>query len=132
VSHFTTVQTKINDVVCLAEVLKALGYRVTQAEEGQKLNVKGYQGQKAEADMVIHASRTYDIGVRVGPKGVQFIADWWGVETTRGVTEAEFVQRLTQRYAQTKVKQELQKRGYTLAVEETAADQSIHIRVRKF
>ncbi len=131
-SHFTTVQTKINDVVCLAEVLKALGYAVTQAAEGQKLNVKGYQGQKAEADMVIHASKSYDIGVRVGAKGVQFIADWWGVETTRGIDEQQFVQRVTQRYAQTKVKQELEKRGYTLAVEETAADQSIHIRVRKF
>ena len=82
--------------------------------------------------MVVHASKSYDIGVIVGRKGVQFVADWWGVETTRGIDEAQFVQRVTQRYARTKVTQELQKRGYSIAVEETAADQSIHIRVRKF
>jgi hypothetical protein len=131
-SHFTTVQTKIHDMVCLREVLKDLGYAFTEAQAGTKLRVKGYQKQTAEADLVIHASKTYDIGVRVGPKGVQFIADWWGVETTRGVGEQQFVQLVTQRYARTKVTTELQKRGYTLASEEVAADQSIHIRVKKF
>ncbi len=131
-SHFTTVQTKIHDVVMLRQILKDLGYAFTEAKEGEKLRVRGYQKQTAEADLVIHASRTYDIGVRVTPKGVTFIADWWGVETTRGVDEQQFVRLVTQRYAQAKVKKELQKRGYTLAVEETTADQSIHIKVRKF
>ena len=69
-SHFTTVQTRIHDVVCLADVLKELGFSVTQAEQGQKLQVRGYEGQKAEADMVVHASKSYDIGVIVGPKGI--------------------------------------------------------------
>ena len=131
-SHFTTVQTKIHDVVTLRQILKDLGYAFTEAKEGEKLHVRGYQKQTAEADLVIHASRIYDIGVRVTPKGVTFIADWWGVETTRGVDEQQFVRLVTQRYAQAKVKKELEKRGYTLAVEETTADQSIHIKVRKF
>lgn len=131
-SHFTTVQTKIHDVVSLKQALHDLGFAFTEAAEGTKLRVKGYQKQTAEADLVIHASKTYDIGVRVGEKGVQFIADWWGVETTRGVNEQQFVKLVTQKYAQHKVKKELEKRGYTLALEEVTADQSIHIKVKKF
>ena len=131
-SHFTTVQTQIHDLVCLREALKDLGYAFSEAEVGSKLRVKGYLGQATDADLVIHASKTYDIGVCVGNAGVRFVADWWGVETTRGVDEQQFVQLVTQRYARSKVRQELAKRGYTLDVEEVTADRSIHIRARRF
>ena len=130
-SHFTTVKTEIRDLVCLKLALKDLGYQFTEAKAGEKVFVRGYQRQKAEADMVIHASKTYDVGVVVTGKGVRFVADWWGVETTRGVTEQEFVKLVTQRYSYHKVKQELQKRGYTLDTEEVKEDQSIHIRLKK-
>ncbi len=131
-SHFTTVQTKIHDIVCLKLALKDLGFQFTEATAEAKCYVRGYQRQKTEADMVIHASKTYDVGVKVGAKGVQFVADWWGVEATRGLTEKEFVQQVTQRYSYHKVKQELQKKGFTLALEETKEDKSIHIKVRRF
>jgi len=131
-SHFTTVQTKIHDLVTLKQALHDLGFAFTEATEGQRLKVRGYQKQTTEADLVIHVSKTYDVGVRVGPQGVQFIADWWGVETTRGLDEKAFVRLVTQKYTHLKVKKELKKRGYTLAVEETTADQSIHIQVKKF
>jgi len=85
-SHFTTVQTKIHDLVTLKQALHDLGFAFTEATEGQRLKVRGYQKQTTEADLVIHVSKTYDVGVRVGPQGVQFIADWWGVETTGGST----------------------------------------------
>jgi len=42
------------------------------------------------------------------------------------------VRLVTQKYTHRKVKQELEKRGYTLALEETTADQTIHIQVKKF
>jgi len=131
-SHFTTVQTKIHDIVCLKLALKDLGYQFTEATAETKVYVRGYQRQKTEADLVIHASKTYDVGVKVTPKGVQFISDWWGVEATRGVTEKDFINQITQRYSYHKVKQELQKKGFTLAVEETKEDKSIHIKVRRF
>lgn len=131
-SHFTTVQTKIHDIVTLKQALHDLGFAFTEAAEGQRLKVRGYQKQTTEADLVIHVSKTYDVGVRVGSQGVQFIADWWGVETTRGIDEQTFVRLVTQKYTHRKVKQELEKRGYTLALEETTADQTIHIQVKKF
>jgi len=131
-SHFTTVQTKIHDVVCLKEALKDLGFQFTEAESGHKIQVRGYQGQKAEADLVIHASKTYDVGVRVTSKGVKFVADWWGVETTRGLEEEEFVKLVTKRYSYHKVKKELKKKGYTIALEEEIEDKSIHLKVRRY
>ena len=131
-SHFTTVQTKIHDIVCLKLALKDLGLAFTEAQADEKLFVKGYQKQKAEAEMVIHISKTYDIGIKVGAKGVSFIADWWGVEVTRGLTEHEFVKLVTQKYSIHKVKQELTKRGFTLATEEVKEDQSVHLKVTKF
>ena len=129
-SHFTTVETKINDLVALKRALKDLNFAFTEAEAGQFVQVQGYQGQKTEADLVIHASKTYDIGVQVTEKGVQFVADWWGVETTRGVAEKDFIQQVKQRYAYHKVMAEIKKRGYTLTEEEQTDENQIRIRVR--
>jgi hypothetical protein len=131
-SHFTTVKTKINDLVCLRLALKDLNLAFTESTVDEKCFVKGYQKQKAEADMVIHVSKTYDVGVVVTPKGIKLVADWWGVEVTRGLNEQEFVHLVTQKYAYHKVKQELQKKGYTLAKEEVKEDTSIHIKLKKF
>lgn len=131
-SHFTTVQTRIHDLVCLKQALEDLGYTFVEAQAGQAVKVRGYLDQKEHADLVIQASRTYDIGVRVTKEGVVFVADWWGVETTRGLTEQQFVHAVTQRYAYRKVRQELEKRGYALASEETTEDHSIHLKVRRF
>ena len=64
-SHFTTVQTKITSLTRLEQVLTELKFNFSKAEAGQLLNVNGYLGQKAQAQIVIHASRTYDIGVNV-------------------------------------------------------------------
>ncbi|NOZ02430.1 MAG: DUF1257 domain-containing protein [Deltaproteobacteria bacterium] len=131
-SHFTTVQTKIHDIVCLKEALKDLGFEFTEAKAGEKVHVRGYLGNKAEADLSIHVSKTYDVGVRVTSKGVRFVADWWGVETTRGIDEQEFVKLVTKRYSYHKVKKELANKGYTIATEEETEDQSIHIKVRRY
>lgn len=127
-SHFTTVETKIKDLVILRQVLKDLGYTFTEAQSHVKVQVRGYANQKAEADLVIHASKTYDVGVKVGADGsCSFLADWWGVETTRGKNEEEFMKDITRRYSYLKVLAELKKRGY--AYEETKAEEKIHLKV---
>ncbi len=130
-SHFTTVKAKIHDLVALKKALDDLGYTYTEAEGGQAV-VRGYQGDTTSAALSIHASKTYDIGVQVTPEGVDLVADWWGVETTRGVTEEEFVQQVQQRYSYHKVMSELEKRGYTIVSEEENADQQIRIKVRSW
>lgn len=130
-SHFTTVETKIKDLLALKRALKDLNIAFTEQTQEQQCFVKGYQGQTTDARMSIHVSKSYDVGVKVDAQGnVQFVADWWGVETTRGWSEQEFVKKLTRRYSYHKVMQEVEKRGYTLDTEEVKEDQTIQIRVR--
>jgi hypothetical protein len=131
VSHFTTVKTKIKDLVCLVRAIEDLGYTFTKAEEHQQVKVKGYQGQTTDAVLAIHASKTYDIGVKLTAVGTcEFVADWWGVDTTRGVSEDEFIKKLTQRYSYHKVMEEIRKKGYQIESQETKEDQTIQVRVR--
>ena len=57
-SHFTSVKTKIKDLVCLQRALKDLGYEFTAAKDEQLVRVLGYQGDTTKAEMSIHASKT--------------------------------------------------------------------------
>lgn len=128
-SHFTSVKTKIKNQICLVRALKDLGYEVVEAEQGQTVQVRGYQGQKADGVMTIKASKTYDIGVKLAADGTyEFFADWWGVETTRGVAEEDFIKQVTRRYSYHMVKQEIEKKGWTL--EEEKQGEEIHLHVR--
>ncbi len=129
-SHFTKVETKIKDLVCLKKALTDLGYTFTEGEQG--VVVKGYMGQTETAELSIHASSKYDVGVKATASGYEFVSDWWGVETTRGVTQEEFVRTVTQRYAYHKVLSEVAKRGYTIETDEVSEDQTISITVRKW
>ena len=128
-SHFTTVKTKLRDLQCLKQALEDLKYEFEEAQEG--VEVRGYLNQTETADISIKASKTYDIGVRSTVDGYELFADWWGVETTRGVTEEEFVNQLTQRYAYHKVIKEVKVRGFSIEDEEQEQD-TIQLTVRKW
>lgn len=129
-SHFTTVETKIKDLVCLKKALEDLGFAYSEAEAG--VQVKGWQGQLEKAPLSIHASRTYDVGVKATANGYEFVADWWGVETTHGATQEEFVKKVTQRYAYHKVMSTVAAQGYSVETEEVKADETISITVRRW
>jgi len=130
-SHFTTVETKIKNVLRLELVLEELGFNFTKAEAGQKVHVKGYLGQTTEADLVIHASKTYEIGINIDAESgtATFVADWEFVETTAGYDQAEFTRKVMQRYAYHTVKEEVTKRGYTLEEETVDDENHIHVTV---
>ncbi len=103
----------------------------TECTEEQLVHVRGYQGQTTDAVVSIHASKTYDIGVKLTADGTyEFVADWWGVETTRGISEQDFIKQLTRRYSYHKVMAEIKKKGYTIESEEVQEDQTIQVRVR--
>ncbi|MFZ4736666.1 MAG: DUF1257 domain-containing protein [Bradymonadia bacterium] len=129
-SHFTTVQTKIKNLVSLKAALKDLGYEYVEDEQG--VEVRGYLGQKERAELCVRASKSYDIGVKKTVDGYEFVSDWWGVETTRGVTQEEFVKTVTQRYAYHQVLSEVARQGYTIETDEVQQDQTISITVRKW
>jgi hypothetical protein len=128
-SHFTSVKSKIRDMLCLKQALEDLKYEYVEAEAG--VEVRGYLGQLEKAELVIRASKTYDVGVRQTADGIELIADWWGVETTRGLTEEEFVNQLTQRYAYHKVIKEVKARGFSIEQDEEE-NETIQLTVRKW
>ncbi|MGK0358011.1 MAG: hypothetical protein ACI9U2_000294 [Bradymonadia bacterium] len=129
-SHFTTVETKIKDLVALKAALKDLGFAYSEAEQG--VEVRGYLGQKETAELSIHASKQYDVGVKATANGYEFVADWWGVETGRGITQDKFVKQVTQRYAYHKVLSEVAKQGFTIETDEVSEDKTISLTVRRW
>ena len=129
-SHFTTVATKINDLVALTRALDKLKLKYTQAEEG--VTVKGWRGQTSLAEISIHMGK-YDIGVvknEDGTYGLQ--ADWWGVETTVGKTEQEMVDELSREYAYQKVVIACEDQGYRIDEQQVAEDGTIKLSVGKW
>ncbi len=129
-SHFTTVATKINDLVALTRALDKLKLKYTQAEEG--VVVKGWRGQTSLAEISIHMGR-YDIGVvknEDGTYGLQ--ADWWGIETTVGKTEQEMVDELNREYAYQKVVIACENQGYRIEEQQVAEDGTVKLSVSKW
>jgi hypothetical protein len=127
-SHFTKVQTKITDLICLRQAVEDLGYAVAEGE----VEVRGYRGARERADLVIRTGSAYDVGLRKTANGYEVVADWWGVETGTGIAQDEFMNRLTQRYAYHKVMGEVKRHGFTVADVETQPDQTIKVVVRKW
>ncbi len=130
-SHFTTVETKIKNVMRLEQVLKELNFKFTKAEQGQKVHVKGYLRQTTEADIVIHASKNYEIGINIDAEtgNAVFVADWEFIEMNAGYSQDEFTRKVMQRYAYHTVKEEVKLRGYTLEEETVDEENHIHLTV---
>ena len=129
-SHFTTVATRINDLVCLKRALDKLKMRYTHDEAG--VQVMGWRGQTSKAELSIHMGR-YDIGVVKNEDGTYGLeADWWGIETTVGKTEQEFVDELNREYAYQKVLVACEEQGYRIEEQTVAEDGSIKLSVGKW
>jgi hypothetical protein len=128
-SHFTTVQTKLKDMVAVKQAIQDLGLTYIESEE--PVVVRGYQGTEERAQLVIRATKHYDIGIRQTQQGYIFVADWWGIEMETGLKQEQWIERFTQRYAYHKVLKEILARGFTLEEEEAKAGE-IHLTVRKW
>ena len=129
-SHFSTIKTQIKCLTTLKKALADLGYEFTESE--QFVAVRGYLGQATQAVLSIHASKKFDVGVVVTAKGIEFVADWWGVETTRGLTQEQFVQQVIQRYAFHKIRSECEKLGFTLDTEQEQEDQTLYVTLTRW
>lgn len=131
-SHFTTVETKINDLVCLKEALEDLGLLYDEATQNQMATVKGWRAATSQADLSIHATATYDIGVRQNADGTyQLTADWWAIEEETQEKTELLQQRIIQRYAFRKAKSEAEKQGFTIDEEAVETDGTIRMTVSK-
>ena len=75
----------------------------------------------------------YDIGVVKAADGTyELVADWWGIEVTKAVTETEFVEELNQRYAYNRVVMACEEQGYTLEESQDEEDGTIQVAMKKW
>jgi hypothetical protein len=131
-SHFTKCALKMTNLAALKKALADMKLEFTEAEAGQTVTVRGYQGDTLAAAMSINMGR-YDIGVVDNHNGTyDIVADWWGVETTKGVSEEEFKNTLSQKYQYHNVKQACEDKGYAVEEEVNEEDGSIRLVVRKW
>ncbi|MBI5911280.1 MAG: DUF1257 domain-containing protein [Betaproteobacteria bacterium] len=113
-SHFTQVQTVIRDQTLLEETLRQLNY---QFQSGERVVIRGYQGNQEFAQVVIDTGGAYDIGFqRQADQSFAVCADWWGVRNKTKLREESFLQELNRTYAHLAVKQQVIKQG--LIIEE--------------
>jgi hypothetical protein len=132
-SHFTQVETKINDLVSLKTALAELNMEFEEATENQLVKVRGWKGSTLTAEAKIKASKSYDIGLQLTEDGTyKLIADWWGIEEETNQTQEQIMQKVTVCYAKHKVKAEVAKQGFTLDDEIVEADGTIRLGVSKW
>jgi hypothetical protein len=130
VSHFTKVATKVNDLVSLRKALDALGWKYKYSEQG--VEVRGWRGQTTKAEIAIDMGK-YDVGVVKQEDGTYALeADWWGVETTRGLKEEEVVKEVNAKYAYQRVVAAVEEQGYTIDQNAVQADGSVKLTVSKW
>jgi hypothetical protein len=133
VSHFTTVETKINDLVALKAALVDLNMEFEQSTENQLVKVRGWKGSTLNAEARIKGSKSYDIGLQLTEEGTyKLVADWWGIEEETNQTQEQVTQKIVARYAYHKVKNEVAKQGFSLDEESVEADGTIKIGVSKW
>jgi hypothetical protein len=133
VSHFTQVETKINDFVALKAACEELGMELEEASENQLVKVRGWKGSTLTAEAKIKASKSYDIGLQMTEEGTyKLVADWWGIEEETNQEAAAIQQKVIQCYAKHKVKSEVAKQGFTLDEEQVEADGTIKLSVSKW
>jgi len=130
VSHFTKVATKINDLVALRKALDQLGWKYKYSEQG--VEVRGWRGQTTKAEIAVDMGK-YDVGVVKQADGTYALeADWWGVETTRGLKEEEVVKELNAKYAYQRVVAAVEEQGYTIDQNAVQADGTVKLTVSKW
>ena len=127
-SHFTRVKTQIADADVLRLALADLRYEVRE-----NTLVRGYQGKKEQAELVVRPGGDYDIGFVKDRDGhYHVVADWWGVQQSAQLSEKAFLEPVTQRYAYHKVLAEVQKQGFQLVQEAVGADNTVKLTVRRW
>ena len=129
-SHFTKVATKVNDLVALRKALDQLGWKYKYSEQG--VEVRGWRGQTSKAEIAIDMGK-YDVGVVKQEDGTYALeADWWGVETTKGLKEEEVVKEVNAKYAYQRVLAAVEEQGYSIDQNAVQADGSVKLTVSKW
>jgi hypothetical protein len=122
-SHFTTIKVQIKQGEVLLQVLKELGYQVEQNTQ-----VRGYMGDKTNAEYVIKQSNGYDLGFRKNGEGYELVADFWGAK----INQQEFINNISQKYAHKTLMETIQTEGFNVEEEEVLADGTLRVIVGRW
>jgi hypothetical protein len=131
-SHFTKCELKMTNLQAIKNALDDLEWDYEEATAGQSVTVRGWRGQTLEAAMSINMGK-YDIGVVKNENGTfDLVSDWWGIETTKGLTETELKNTISQKYQYHNVKMACEDKGYSVEEEVNEEDGSIQLVVRRW
>lgn len=123
-SHISRIQTQMVDKTILLAALKDLGYHI----KDQAAEIHGF-GNRTPVDIIVSTGvLNGEIGLRKSGESYEIVADWWGV---RGITQKQFTEKLSQRYAYIATRQKLEDQGFSLITEQTEKDGRIHILLRR-
>ncbi len=126
-SHFTRVQTVIRDQVLLEETLRQMHQRF---QAGERVPIRGYQGNTEHGQVVIDTGSRYDIGFQRQPdETFNVCADWWGVQGNTQLRQETFTQQLNRTYAHLAVKQQVLEQGLIIEEERVLENGEIEILV---
>lgn len=123
-SHFTQVRTRLQNLQTLARALRALGYQPTVGQ----VQVRGWDGDARDADLVVPMSNRYDFGFRQEGDELHVIYDAWGFRENL----PELLERITQQYAYETCVEQAEAQGFQVVGTETLPDGSIKLVVQRF
>ncbi|MHA1996579.1 MAG: DUF1257 domain-containing protein [Promethearchaeota archaeon] len=125
-SHFTKIKTRLFDKGLIIEALEELKYTVDELAT----TIHGYGGQMKQAEFIVKANKSYDIGfVKEKDGSYDIVADWYGI---RNIKKQDFFNNIKQKYSLGMVKREMKKKGYKMIRTENQADNSIKVTWRKW
>lgn len=122
-SHFTTIKVQIKNGEILHQTLQELGYTV---EYNKK--VRGYAGNKTNAEYVIRQDNGYDLGFRRTDETYELVADFWGAK----IDQQGFVNSIMQKYAHKMLMTSVQEQGFNVEEEETLEDGTVRVVVGRW
>lgn len=122
-SHFTTIKVQIKNGDTLHDCLQELGYKVES-----KKKVRGYRGDKTDAEYVIRQENGYDLGFRYNGETYELVADFWGAR----INEKAFINSLMQKYAHKTLMASVQNQGFDVEEEETLEDGTVRVVVGRW
>lgn len=123
-SHFSRINTKMDDKKYVLMALKDLGFTY---EEGEQ-EVRGFAGQKTQVEIRVPLKLSYDLGLRKKGGTYEIVADWFGV---RGINQEEFTQKLSQRYAYHATRDKLEQQGFDMVEEKVEETGQIRLVLRR-
>lgn len=123
-SHFSRINTKMEDKKYVLMALKDLGFTYELGDE----KVRGFSGQSIKVDIRIPLKLSYDIGLVKRGKTYEIVADWFGV---RGINQKDFTQKLMQRYAYYATRDKLEEQGFAMVEEKVEETGQIRLVLRR-